>query len=265
MDRELTEHPVLVPTSRGPAGGIVCEPAHPSPAPLLFLHGAGRSGRSGFNSEWAILSRRLAALGTTVLRVDLGTEGDSLMIGEELYPIDSSEPEKNALDRQLVLEVVEWFLARTGGSSLLVVGSCYGARLGLELAAARDDVAATLMVVPFLRPCNERNLSRWRERMLKVRRGEPTDEFDRLDPEPLARIDPSVLEDFDGALRDGFVWILVGELDPADPLALPALFGERRLQLRVEPGVALYPGNDPDVQELVIDRVSARVARIVDS
>lgn len=259
MAAGVAEHPVLVPTSRGPAGGIVCEPVGSSRAPLLFLHGAGRSGRSGFNSEWALLSRRLAALGATVLRVDLATEADSLTIGEELYPVDSSEPAKNEIDRLLLGETVAWFRERTDERDLIVVGSCYGARLGLELAAASAGVAATLLVVPFLRPSNQRNLTHWRERMLRVQRGEPTDDLDRRLPDPLARIDPDVLRTLDLALRRGPVWTLVGELDPDDPLALRELHADRDLEVCVEPGVALYPGNSPDLQELVIGRVAGRV------
>jgi dienelactone hydrolase len=262
---KVEEHAVLVPTSQGPAGGIVCEPAGPSRAAVLFLHTAGQSGRSGFNSQWALLSRRLSALGTTVLRLDLGTEGDSLAIGEELYPIDSSEQAKVDIDRVLVQDCAAWFHDRMEGQDMIVVGSCYGTRLGLELAASDHDVAATLFVVPYIRVPDEGNRMRWQERMLKVRRAQPTDDLDLADGDPLDCIDPTVIDDFESALRSGPSWVLIGERDPGEMLALEWALGDPGLEVEVEPNVALYPGNDPDIQELVRDRVVARVRRLFDS
>jgi hypothetical protein len=58
--------------------------------------------------------------------------------------------------------------------------------------------------------------------------------------------------------------VLIGERDADEALALEHTLGDRGLELEVEPGVALYPGNDPDIQELVSDRVAARLQQVLD-
>jgi dienelactone hydrolase len=261
----VIEHPVLIPTSQGPAGGIVCEPAGPSRAALVFFHTGGHSGRSGFNSEWAVLSRRLALLGATVLRLDLSTEADSLMLAEEVYPGSGPTEERLTADARLVPDVGEWFHARTAGMDLIAVGACYGCRLALRLASIQA-VSATLMVVPYFRPNTDEDRGRWKERMLRVKANQPTDDLDALEPGGLAPLDPGVVDEFEAALRRGPAWILVGERDvTVDALALEGVFGDRGLEVDVEPGEGLYPGDGPPTQELVGDRIVARVSRCLDS
>lgn len=264
MAGELSEHPVLIPTSRGPAGGIVCEPDGPPRAAVLLLHTGGRSGRSGFGSEWALLSRRLAGLGATVLRYDFCKEGDSAMIAIEDERVDSAITVKLATDLALLDEVAAWFRQRTPGLDLIVVGVCYGGRLGLDLAARLDAVSGTLLVVPFLRPVDEDNRERWRQRMEKVQRGEPVEEVERPAPGSAERLDRRVPEAFARALDGGPAWVLIGERDAGEALALAEPLGERGLEVVIEPGAALYPGNDPDIQELVSDRVTARLGQLLD-
>ena len=259
MAARVVEHPVLIPTTQGPAGGIVCEPAGRSRASLLFLHTGGKSGRSGFGSEWALLSRRLAALGVTVLRLDLSTDGDSVMIGEDRYPVHADLPTKAAVDRVLLRDAVAWFRERTGRPDLLLAGACYGTRLGLELARSDPAVRATLMISPFFRYNTDDDRGRWRERMLTVRRGEATGELDRGDPEPEERFDPDAVDAVRGALAHGTIWVLTGAADPDDPQVLARMLGDHRFEVEVVPDVALYPGNDPDIQELVADRVVHRL------
>ena len=263
MAAGLSEHPVLIPTSQGPAGAIVCEPLAGARASLIFLHGAGRSGRSGFNSKWTRLARRLAGLGVTVLRVDLGTEGDSSMVGEADYPMDNSEPAKTEIDRLLVREVAAWFREKTKDEKPIVTGSCYGGRLSLELAAAAPGAAASLLIAPYLWRPQEADLNRWREWMLKAQRREETDDGDRTPAAALDRIDPTAIGQLESALRHGPSWILLGEHDVGDALALEPLLGASGLEVEVEPGLALYPGNDPDIQEVVSDRVLARVGQLL--
>jgi dienelactone hydrolase len=259
----LTEHPVLIPTSHGPVGGIVCEPVAPPQAALILLHTGGRSGRSGFSSEWALLSRRLAELGTTVLRYDYCKEGDSSTIAAGDDRVDAEISAKLATDLALLDEVVAWFRQRTRGLDLIVVGICYGGRLGLELAAKLRAVKSTMLVVPFLRPVDEDNRERWRERMLRVRRGETVDEVDGS-ANPRERLDPLVVDAFERALASGPAWVLIGERDADEAVALGRTLGDRGLEVEVEPGAALYPGNDPGIQELVSDRVAARLRQVLE-
>ena len=264
MAGPVEDHPVLIPTSQGPAGGIICEPRGRPRASLIFVHGAGRSGRSGFNSQWAVLSRRLAALGVTVLRIDLAGEGDSSTIGEERYPMDNSDPEKIVIDRALLSDAVAWFRQRTEGQGLIVAGSCYGARMSLELAATSPGIIASVLIVPYLWRPDQEYLSRWRERMLRVQRNQPTDDIDRLGNSQ-ERIDPMAVERLEATLGQGPAWVLIGERDVLDVLALEPVVADRGLEIAVEPGVALYPGNSPDIQELVSKRVVARIDRIIES
>lgn len=264
MAESVEEHPVLIPTSQGPAGGIVCEPAGPARAAAIFLQGGGRAGRSGFNSEWARLARRLAGLGTTVLRFDFCTDGDSLTIGEEHYPVDSAVATKLAVDTVLIQEVVGWYRQRTGRRDLIAVGTCYGTRLGLELAKSDSGLAASLMIVPYFRRNTDEDRARWRRRMLTVRRGESTEQFDHDDLGPSEKLDRTAIEGLESALAGGPVWVLIGERDADDPVVLAQILGDRGLEVDVVPDIALYPGNDPDVQELVSDRVVARVSRLLD-
>lgn len=265
MPAGVREHPVLVPTSQGPAGGVVCEPAGPSRAALLFLHTGGHSGRSGFNSEWTALSRRLAPLGATVLRLDLSTESDSSMVAADVYPGSGPSEERVLADHRLVRDVGAWLHARTQGQGLILAGACYGCRLALHLAEHCAAVTATLMVVPYLRPNTADQRADWKERMLRVRRDQSTEDLDDFGPGGLEPVDPAILGGLGSALSRGPAWILVGERDAtSDALALGSAFGERGLEVQVEAGVALYPGNDPPIQELVADRVLERVSRCLD-
>lgn len=262
MPGDVSEHAVLVPTSLGPAGGVVCESEGPPSAALLFLHTGGHSGRSGFNGEWTRLARRLAGVGVTVLRLDLATEADSSTIGAEAYGTGPSE-EKIAADCTLVRDACEWFQARTDeGLPLIVAGVCYGCRLALHLADVDPNVSTTLMLVPYFRGNSEEDRGGWKERMLRVQRDQPTADLDGGEPRRLDQVDPVVLGEFEAALRKGPAWILIGGLDATDDaLALGEALGDRGLEVDIEPGKALYPGNTPDIQELVSDRVLERVGR----
>ena len=265
MAAQVKEHAVLVPTSQGPAGAVVCEPTGRSRATAMLLHTGGRSGRAGFNSEWANLSRRLCALGITVMRLDFGTEADSLMIGEKSFPFEPGDPTKNALDSVLLQDATAWFQERAGGHNLIVIGTCYGARLGLVLAAERKDVVATILVVPFLRRNYDHERTTWRGWSQKAQGGQSLADLDRAQSDPEDRIDPSVVAQSESALRRGPMSILVGEKDPDDPVALERTLSNRDFELAIEPGVAFYPGHLPDIQELVSARIIARVDRTLSS
>jgi|GEM_PF-4268232 len=260
----LIEQPVLIPTSQGPAGGIVCEPEGSPRAALILLQGGGRAGRSGFSSQWAVLSRRLAALGATVLRYDYWKEGDSSMITAERYPIGTHLSANVARDLALLRDVASWFLARTGGLEPIVVGYCYGARLGLELAAGLPSAASTVLVVPYLRRIEETDRANWTERMRRVHAGrQPEDQADRAQRSAVDLLDPVAVEAFERVVHRGPSWVLIGERDAGEAVALAEVLGDRGLEVEIEPDVALYPGNEPDVQELVRRRIEARVSRLL--
>jgi alpha/beta superfamily hydrolase len=258
MAVDLIESPVLIPTAQGPAGGIVCEPAEPRGA-LILLQGGGRSGRSGFNSGWAVLARALAGLGVTVLRYDFWHEGDSSMITADRYPAGTDLASNVNRDRALLGDVAAWFRQRTEGLDLLVAGSCYGARLGLELAAQIEAVSLTMLVVPYLRRFEESQRGEWRERMLDVRRGRSEERSAGTERNEPDLLDPEATRSFEAALRQGGVWVLIGERDAGEVLELEAELADRRLELTVEAAAALYPGSDPQAQAVIRDRIAARL------
>jgi hypothetical protein len=66
----MTDHPLLIPTSEGPVGAIVSEPAGERRAGLALFPGYGRPARSGFNSFRTRLARELAQHGLEVMRAD---------------------------------------------------------------------------------------------------------------------------------------------------------------------------------------------------
>jgi dienelactone hydrolase len=261
MSFAIDDHPVLIPTSQGPVGGIVTEPVGAPVGALVLLQGGGRAGRSGFDSEWTRLARRLAALGVVVLRFDYWREGDSSMITAERYREGRGPWGGGDRDLALLREVAPWFAERVEGLDLLVVGSCYGGRLAIELAGGLPRVRGTLLVVPYLRHPEQR--LPWRDRLERVKRGETDHGVDERSDAAL--LDPVAVDAYRNSLAHARSWLLMGELDPGEVYVLERLIGGcgRGLEFQVVPGVALYPGNSPDIQELVSDQVSARVAEML--
>jgi hypothetical protein len=257
----MADHPVLIPTSQGPVGGIVSEPGGLRLGALVLLQGGGRAGRFGFNSEWARLARRLAALGIVVLRFDYWKESDSSMVSDELYR-DGRGPSGRA-DRDLALarEVVPWFAQRVEGLELLLAGSCYGGRMAIELSADLPRIAATLLVVPYLRDPEQRLL--WRERLERVKRGETGEGAEESVNSGL--LDPVAVDAYRGSLAQAPSWLYMGAHDPGEVHALERMIGGpgSGLEVQIVPDVALYPGNDPDIQELVSDLIAGRVAKLL--
>jgi dienelactone hydrolase len=231
----VTDHPVLIPTLEGPVGGIVSEPDGECRAALLLLGGYGRPARSGINSFWARLARRLAGIGALVLRVDYSREGETLPIGVG----GSGQAWKRDLDMRILHQVVPWFRDQADGLPFLLAGACSGARFSIELAGADPHAfAGAFLVVPHIRPLQ----------------GE--------DSPPDATVDPFVARRLRVALAGGPIWILLGERDEEDVPELRRLLGPAAAELEVEavPGVALHFLDQPAIQREAERRLLARVA-----
>jgi len=215
----VTDRPALVPTSLGPAGVIVSEPIGAPRGATLVLQGVG-SPRSGFGRIWARTSRGLADNGLIVLRVDYPGLGDSCRA--------AGGPETH---RQFLREVVAWLRDETGVARVGGVGTCYGARLALALAADGVLDAGLLLVTPWVGRRGQRsgvhNLARRARRRLGL----------------ATPLDPDALADLRAASGRVPVRILVGEEDSQERATIRA--ASRRLgvpvALDVEPGVRLHP------------------------
>lgn len=242
----MTDHPVLIPTSEGPVGGVVSEPEGALRAGLLLLPGYGRPARSGVNSFWTRTARDLAERGVAVLRIDYSREGETLPMGEDV----SGQANKRQLDGRLLDEVLPWFRGRLDGIEMLLAGVCSGARGAIELAGRDhpDAVAGTFLIVPHLR------VLEGAERPSAPSEG--TEELD--DPDA---VDPLVVDCFRTILSRAPSWILVGEHDTPDVALLERLLGPTTHELEVEtvPDVALHFLDQPILQEDAGRRLVARV------
>lgn len=254
----MSDHPVMIPTSQGPVGGIVSEPDGDRRAALILLQGGGRGGRAGYNACWTRVARDLADMGVVVLRFDYWKEGDSSLISERRHRGGRGPHGGGDRDLSLLREVAPWFRDRVPGLELLVFGSCYGGRLAVELAGELADVAATFLVVPYLRVPEQR--LPWRDRLNRMLRGkaQPGPE-EPLGPEIL---DPVAVDAVRSALARAPCLVMTGERDPGDVFVLERLLvgADGRLDVEVVPDKALYPVNYPDIQEIVSDRLEAWVA-----
>lgn len=236
------DHPVLVPTSEGPVGGVVSEPAGEQRAALVLLGGYGRPARSGINAFWTRTARALADLGVLTLRFDYAREGETLPVGEGV----SGQTRRRDFDLGLLRQVVPWFRRRAGEPALLLAGSCAGARLSIEFAGAEPDaVAGLFLIVPHIRTLLDPN--------------------DEENPEPPGSesVDPMIVTRIQATLERAPVWILTGEHDREDVPRLVRMLGPdgARLEREVAPGVALHLLDQAPLQELAADRLLARVAR----
>ena len=241
----MKEHAVLVPTSVGPVGAIVSEPETPPLAQLVLLHGAGDT-RAGVNAHWAQTARALCGLGLQVLRADYPGEGESHMA------------EGRALEEQLppVGELVTWFRERGEAPDLLLLGSCYGARLAILLAAPRSDVIGLGLVVPALEPRKQR--IRW------------VDEAVGIAPHERVlgvRIDLRAAMTLRSLLARIPVWMLTGERDGDEPFLARKELGlvGRQLEIEVVEGMRLHGFRSPPAQYAALDRIVGWASRVLAS
>jgi hypothetical protein len=247
----MSDHAVIAPTSLGPVGGVVSEPSAPVRAAMVLLQGGARGGRAGVNAVWTRTARRLAELGVAVLRIDYAGDGESFMIGRER----GGPSWKVETDRRLVVESARWFRDRAGARDLFVAGSCYGGRLAIDLAAADPSATELFLVVPYLRSVQAQDGRTWRERLMRMKRGDPPGAGDRV------RIEPELLQQLARLGERASTWILMGDRDPPDAFQVEShLRAEgRSIEIDVVPSMALYPVHYPDVQAEVGARLLARV------
>jgi len=243
----VTDHAVLIPTSEGPVGGIVSQPDGTDRAGMILLSGYGRPARSGINSLWARLARRLAAMGVVVLRVDYSREGETLPIGEGV----SGQAATTDLDLLLLDQALRWFHGRLNGLDVFFAGACAGGRIAIELAGANPGVAAgTFAIVPSLRP--------------PVGSGHARGDSKASAPDDPDAIDPQAIERLRAVEDRGPTWILTGELDDfVTDLLPPLLATEVDLEVESVPGLAIHFLDQPVLQEQVERRVTNRVARVL--
>jgi pimeloyl-ACP methyl ester carboxylesterase len=244
----VTDHPVLVPTGVGVLGGMVSEPPGPARAAGVLLQG-GAGFRFGPNRVWARAARAMAGHGVVVLRVDYLGAGDS----------DPGPPS----DRQAaVRDAVAWFRDRAGAEELLLVGSCYGARLAIHLAAQEPAVGGFLLLNPFLGPA--RPASGRGRRFLAL----PARARARLRHRPAhgasRRLDPALRIALATALRRTGGHAVVGDRDPSTASLLAACrsLGDlgARLSVDVIPGTSVRAWGTAAVQEELVRRVAAWTA-----
>jgi dienelactone hydrolase len=241
----VTDHPVLVPTGAGVLGGMVSEPAGEARAAAVLLEGSAGI-RFGPNQVWTRAARAMAGHGVVVLRVDYLGAGDS-------------DPGPRAERQAAVRDAVAWFRDRAGPAELLLVGSCYGARLAIHLAAEEPAVGGFLLLNPFLGPARPAS-RRGAGRVLAL----PARALARLRSRPehgaTRRLDPALLGVLGTALRRAGGHAVAGDRDPAAAALLTArrsLGGVgTHLGLEIIPGISLRVWGPAAVQEELVRRVA---------
>lgn len=252
----MTDHPILIPTARGPVGAIVSEPDAGPSAALVLLQGGGPPARCGVNAIWTRIARELAERGVLVLRFDFACEAESAMVGAD---VPRGPAWRSAVDLPVGREVIAWFRERAG-IELLLAGSCYGARMALELGAEDPRVEGVFVTAPYLAGVRQRGMARNGNGdggAAAELPNPPQSEHDRLSAVAVDSAREIVA-------RGRPLWILIGEQDDQSALELESrLRGAATglLEVEVAPGVALHPGTDPAAQELTRSRLVDRIVR----
>ena len=238
----VADHPVLIPTSEGPVGGIVSAPDGAPRARMVLIPGYGRPARSGVNGFWTRLARSLAELGIVVLRADLSREGETLPIGEGI----SGLPRRRDCDFMLFEQILPWFAERAEVTPLLFAGACGGSRFSIEFAGREPEaVGGIFLIAPDMRYIPE------------------SDAEDALQEEP--EFDPLAMERLRATLGHAPVWVLTGERDFVDAPALKRKLGHTAHELEFEllPAVAFHFLDQPDIQQRATNGLIARCARLL--
>jgi hypothetical protein len=248
----VTDHAVLVPTTLGPVGAIVSEPAGRPRAALILLQGDGRPCRSGIDAVWTHFARDLAAQGVLVLRFDYVGQGEGTMIPKDALTVQH----KGDIDIVLLREVATWFRERSGLTDLLVAGDCHGGRLAIVFAGGDRHVVGAFLSVPYLKKkfvdleTRRKPVGRVRLLLGKVDAGDFHE--DVLKAVPLM-------------LRQGPVWLMAGEKDGDEAFQLKRVLGRkaRGLEIEVVPGMAVHPVASRGVREEVVGRLRHRIMQAV--
>ena len=124
--------------------GILTEPVGDpvGTAVVLVPGGAGTRESINRNRIWVRLARRAAGLGYHALRFDYHGSGESTGVEERLR-----------LDRPFTgdLQAAARWAEAQGVSSLVLVGSCYGARTALSYAPNATKLAGLVLATPYIR------------------------------------------------------------------------------------------------------------------
>jgi pimeloyl-ACP methyl ester carboxylesterase len=193
-----------------------------------------------------------------VLRFDFASEAESVVVGMGAR----QEPGwRSTLDVPITNEVSAWYRERGGQEKVMVAGSCYGARLAMELAARDRNVDGAFLVTPYLAGVR------------RPKKGDPGPAAPRVAvavrPDLQQGIhDPASAVTVDAAktiVEQGCpLWILIGENDGRQALDLESRLGGGAggcLAVEVAPGIALHPGTDAPAQEVIASRLRARISQ----
>jgi len=125
--------------------GILTPAAEPPPGhrPAILLLNAGAVNRCGPHRLYVTMARRWAALGFTVLRIDLSGIGDS--------PALAGERENLVYPRQGLAEIgaaLDYLAAERGAARFIIAGLCSGADLAYQAARREERLAGLVMMNP---------------------------------------------------------------------------------------------------------------------
>jgi dienelactone hydrolase len=239
----VNEHAGFVATSFGPIGVIVAGPSGEPRGAVVILKGAGPA-RFGRASMQARMARELAGRGLVVLRLDYpGQMDSSLASGRGRPPAPA------------VREVLEWFRAWNGGVDPFLIGMCYGGRVALSAATDGAAVAGVLAVLPHPGAVEGGAVRLALRRLFALRLG-------------IQRPDRSLMRDVRRVAGRGIpTWFLTGEKD-----AQARYYASVARRLRVDapafeleavPGIAMYGFATPEMRDLLVSRVTARLDAMI--
>lgn len=216
----MIDHPVFVPTTAGPVGGIVTVPSGPTRGAVVLLDGWSGT-RAGPNAVWTRAARLLAADGLVVLRFDYPGVNNS----------DLARADEKSIETAL-REVVAWYLERCGLPEISIVGYCLGTRYAMQLATAVPEVARVALLLPPLPAPGETLPAR-------------TQGLHSLDL-------------FVACTSRIPVWVLVGERDSMTPdlHVLREWLGDRgTFEFEVVPDMELHSFALPEIQQALLQGV----------
>ena len=247
----MTDHPVLIPTSVGPFGGMITDPGDAKAAAILVAGQGGR--RFGVNQLWTSIAWDLADRGVLVLRLDYpGGQGDSSLANKDGSP-------------KPLREILTWFRQRIDGRGIVLLGSCYGARLSAIIGSIEDDIIGVGLITPTFVRWNRKDAeadslgSKVRRRAKK--------QIGKFVPQAL---DPFIVQAVIQAHQRTNVWAMVGEKDHrsmTDLGRVQELFrkeGHDPFEVEEIPGLILHTQPSLGGQQTTKERVGAWVSRLLD-
>lgn len=252
----MTDYPVLIPTEAGPLGAMVHVPEGEPRGAVIILQGDGPPCRAGINAHWTRLARDFADTGMLALRFDYIRTGESFPVAHDEW---HGHIWKAELNLAMLREVITWFRSQTGLRKVVLVASCYGGRLGVELASSDEDVNSTFFVSPYLATDPS------------IAPKAPADGQSRSTPVPAAgglpgdarkgEILDETFERFSAMLTHGSCSILIGEEEFERVAEIEPRLGPEasRLKIEVVSGKRLDPIRTPEIQALVSDWLLSRV------